>query len=43
MVTRLDLGSVRVDVVRKNIKNIHLGVYPPAGKVRLAAPEWMEL
>ena len=43
MITRLDLGSIRVDVVRKNIKNIHLGVYPPTGKVRIAAPEWMEL
>lgn len=43
MITRLDLGSVHVDVVRKNIKNIHLGVYPPTGKVRIAAPEWMEL
>ncbi|MFC5582490.1 M48 family metallopeptidase [Rhodanobacter terrae] len=43
MITRLDLGSIHVDVVRKNIKNIHLGVYPPTGKVRIAAPEWMEL
>lgn len=43
MITQLDLGSIRVDVVRKNIKNIHLGVYPPTGKVRIAAPEWMEL
>ncbi len=43
MVTRLDLGGVRVDVIRKDIKNIHLGVYPPHGKVRIAAPSWMEL
>jgi len=43
MITRLDLGSIHLDVVRKNIKNIHLGVYPPTGKVRIAAPEWMEL
>lgn len=43
MVTRLDLGDVRVDVIRKDIKNIHLGVYPPHGKVRIAAPLWMEL
>lgn len=43
MITQLDLGSIRVDVVRKNIKNLHLGVYPPTGKVRIAAPEWMEL
>ena len=25
-------------VVRKKIKNLHLGVYPPAGRVRVAAP-----
>jgi predicted metal-dependent hydrolase len=43
MVTQLDLGSIRVDVVRKNIKNIHLGVYPPTGKVRISAPAWVEL
>lgn len=27
-----------VDVVRKSIKNLHLGVYPPQGRVRVAAP-----
>jgi len=27
-----------VEVVRKDIKNLHLGVYPPAGRVRVAAP-----
>jgi predicted metal-dependent hydrolase len=43
MVTGLDLNDVRVDVIRKDIKNIHLGVYPPHGKVRIAAPSWMEL
>jgi hypothetical protein len=25
-------------VVRKDIKNLHLGVYPPDGRVRVAAP-----
>lgn len=43
MGTRIDLGGISVDVVRKNIKNVHLGVYPPGGKVRIAAPAWMEL
>ena len=27
-----------VDVVRKNIKNLHLAVYPPNGRVRVAVP-----
>ncbi len=39
----LQLGSVAVDVVLKDIKNIHLSVHPPAGKVRIAAPLRMDL
>jgi len=27
-----------VDVVRKNIKNLHLAVYPPMGRIRVAVP-----
>lgn len=27
-----------MDVVRKDIKNLHLAVYPPVGRVRVAAP-----
>ena len=32
------IGTVEVDVIRKDIKNMHLAVYPPHGRVRLAAP-----
>lgn len=35
---QITVGGVRVDVVRKPIKNLHLGVYPPNGRVRVAAP-----
>lgn len=35
---QITVGGVRVDVVRKPIKNLHLGVYPPHGRVRVAAP-----
>ena len=35
---RLTVGGLTVEVVRKNIKNLHLGVYPPNGRVRVAAP-----
>lgn len=35
---RITVGGVAVDVVRKDIKNLHLGVYPPTGRVRIAAP-----
>ena len=32
------VNGLVVDVVRKAIKNLHLGVYPPQGRVRVAAP-----
>jgi predicted metal-dependent hydrolase len=32
-----------VDVVRKDIKNVHLSVYPPTGRVRISAPRRMSL
>ena len=38
MAERLNLGEITVDVVFKNIKNVHLSVYPPAGRVRISAP-----
>ncbi len=43
MVTQVKLGDIAVDVVMKDIKNIHLSVYPPSGKVRISAPLRMEL
>ena len=35
---RIDIGGISVEVVRKDIKNLHVGVYPPSGRVRVAAP-----
>ena len=32
------LGEVTILVTRKNIKNVHLSVYPPDGRVTLVAP-----
>lgn len=43
MVTKIELGEIAVDVVRKDIKNLHLSVYPPIGRVRIAAPLRMDL
>lgn len=40
---QIQLGEMTVDVVLKNIKNVHLSVYPPNGKVRIAAPERMSM
>lgn len=41
--TQLQLGDIEVDVLLKDIKNIHLGVYPPTGRVRISAPLRMSL
>lgn len=35
---QISIGELTVDVVRKDIKNLHLAVYPPEGRVRVAAP-----
>ena len=43
MVTQIDLGGIVLDVVQKDIKNIHLSVYPPTGIVRISAPLRMGL
>ncbi len=43
MVTQYQRGDIAVGVVQKDIKNIHLSVYPPSGKVRIAAPLRMDI
>ena len=32
------VAGIEVELVQKDIKNLHLAVYPPDGRVRLAAP-----
>lgn len=34
----IDVRGIPVEVVRKDIKNLHVGVYPPNGRVRVATP-----
>ena len=43
MIEQIEVGGIPVDVVFKNIKNVHLSVHPPTGRVRVAAPEHMKL
>jgi len=43
MAAQIQLGEIAVDVIRKDIKNVHLSVYPPAGRVRISAPSHMHL
>lgn len=36
--TQIEVSGIPVEVVRKDIKNLHLAVYPPHGRVRIAVP-----
>jgi len=38
----IEVSDIKVEVVRKNIKNLHLGVYPPEGRVRVSAPFYLD-
>lgn len=35
---QITVSNIIIDVEKKAIKNLHLGVYPPNGRVRIAAP-----
>lgn len=39
----ITLGSIKIEVELKDIKNLHLSVYPPNGYVRIAAPCKLDL
>lgn len=43
MASQIKLGNMVVDVVLKDIKNVHLSVYPPTGRVRISAPKRMSM
>lgn len=38
----LSVAGLSVDVVYKDIKNMHISVYPPLGRVRVAAPHRLD-
>lgn len=40
--TQLTIRDLEVDVHYQDIKNLHIGVYPPAGRVRVAAPSRLD-
>jgi predicted metal-dependent hydrolase len=40
---QLTLGNLTVEVIKKDIKNTHLRVYPPTGIVRISTPLRMDL
>lgn len=39
----IQLGEITIEVTQKDIKNVHLSVYPPFGQVKIAAPMRMSL
>lgn len=43
MVTQVKLGDISIEVILKDIKNVHLSVYPPTGRVRISAPLHMNI
>ena len=43
MGTQIKLGEIVLDVMLKDIKHVHLSVYPPSGKVRVSAPLRMSI
>ncbi|TCN86844.1 M48 family metallopeptidase [Shewanella fodinae] len=38
---KLEIGSIAMQLNRKPIKNLHISVLPPDGRVRVSAPEYM--
>lgn len=40
-IATMKLNDLDVEVIQKNIKNVHLSVYPPDGKVKVSAPASM--
>lgn len=39
MQKQLQIAELDIDVVYKGVKNVHLSVYPPSGKVRMTVPQ----
>ena len=37
--SQIIVSGIKVEVVKKDIKNLHLAVYPPKGRVRIATPQ----
>lgn len=40
---QIELGNIYIDLIYKDIKNVHLSVHPPTGRVRISAPLRMDI
>lgn len=43
MISEIQLGDITLSVRRKDIKNVHLSVHPPSGRVTVSAPTRMKM
>ncbi len=43
MKSQIQIGEMAIEVIRKDIKNVHLSVHPPMGRVTISAPMHMKL
>ena len=43
LLAQIVIGDIPIDVVRKDIKNLHLSVHRPDGRVRISAPLRMDM
>ena len=43
MATTIQIGDLAVEVIQKEIKNLHLSVHPPMGRVSIAAPSHLSV
>lgn len=39
---KLMVGDIEIELIKKNIKNLHLSVLPPDGRVRISAPKKLD-
>lgn len=39
----IEVADISLDIIRKDIKNVHLSVHPPLGRVTISAPLQMDL
>ena len=40
--SQITVAGLEIDVVYKDIKNLHISVYPPSGRVHVAAPHRLD-
>ena len=38
----MELNGIEIVIERKNIKNLHLAVYPPDARVHVSSPEYLD-